>query len=213
MKNKEKIKNNLERLFNFLEIVGKLKTTLRFTEIDFAGRRESTADHSWRLSLMVFMVVQELSLNLDVDKAIKIALVHDLAESLTGDIDALVVARGEVSIEEKNAGELQAMTKIKNTLSENAGEEVFGLWQEYENGITREAKFVKALDKLETITQLVELGYKVYDAPDFIPTYADKHIENFPELAPMLKVIKNKLRVEYKKGSLEWKENYNKFLK
>ena len=203
----------LERLLDFLKIAGKLKTTLRYSELNLDARRESTADHSWRLSLMVFMVCQELSLDLNVHKAMKIALVHDLAESLTGDIDALVIARGEISIEEKNIGELQAMTKIKNILSKDTGKEVFELWQEYEKGVTEEAKFVKALDKLETITQLIELGYKVYDAPDFIPTYADKHIEKFPKLVPMLNIIKIKLKAEYKKGNLKWKKSYNKFLK
>jgi putative hydrolase of HD superfamily len=203
----------LERLLDFLKIAGKLKTTLRYSELNLDARRESTADHSWRLSLMVFMVCQELSLDLNVHKAMKIALVHDLAESLTGDIDALVIARGEISIEEKNIGELQAMTKIKNILSKDTGKEVFELWQEYEKGVTEEAKFVKALDKLETITQLIELGYKVYDAPDFIPTYADKHIEKFPKLVSMLNIIKIKLKAEYKKGNLEWKKSYNKFLK
>jgi putative hydrolase of HD superfamily len=203
----------LEKLFDFLHIAGKLKTTLRYAEINSNARRESTADHSWRLSLMVFMIWQELSLNLNVNKAMEIALVHDLAESLTGDIDALVIARGEISIEEKNIKELQAMITIKNILSKDMGEKIFELWQEYEEGITEEAKFVKALDKLETITQLIELGYKVYDAPDFIPTYADKHIEKFPKLTPMLRVIKTKLKAEYKKGNLKWEKSYNKFLK
>jgi putative hydrolase of HD superfamily len=203
----------LEKLFDFLRTAGKLKNTLRYSEINSDARRESVADHSWRLSLMVLIVQKELSLNLDVDRAVEIALVHDLAESLTGDIDAVVIARGEISSEEKSRNELEAMLKIKNMLPESSRDKIFKLWQEYEKGITAEAKFVKALDKLETITQLIEMGHRVYDAPDFIATYADKYIENFPELIPMLRIIKIKLKSEYEKGGLEWRESYNKFLK
>jgi putative hydrolase of HD superfamily len=203
----------LEKLFDFLRTAGKLKNTLRYSEINSDARRESVADHSWRLSLMVLIVQKELSLNLDVDRAVEIALVHDLAESLTGDIDAVVIARGEISSEEKSRNELEAMLKIKNMLPESSRDRIFELWQEYEKGITAEAKFVKALDKLETITQLIEMGHRVYDAPDFIATYADKYIENFPELIPMLRIIKIKLKSEYEKGGLEWRESYNKFLK
>jgi putative hydrolase of HD superfamily len=108
---------------------------------------------------------------------------------------------------------LDKIEKIKNMLPESSRDKIFKLWQEYEKGITAEAKFVKALDKLETITQLIEMGHRVYDAPDFIATYADKYIENFPELIPMLRIIKIKLKSEYEKGGLEWRESYNKFLK
>jgi len=206
-------KKNLDKLFNFLKIAGQLKNTLRFTEIDFSGRRESSADHSWRLALMTFMVAEELSLEINIEKAVRIALVHDLAESLTGDIDALLIARGDISAEEKDANELKAMLRIKKSLPDNLAGEIFALWEEYEDGKTEEARFVKALDKLETMTQLVELGYKVYDAPDFIPTYADKHVENFPALAPLLKTVKRNLKREYSKGGLEWREEYDRFLK
>ena len=135
-------------------------------------------------------------------------MIHDLAESLTGDIDAIRVARGEVSKEEKEKLELAAAKKMAGKLAVGLGGEIFSLWQEYEAGKTRAAKLVKAADKLETLTQLLESGHKTYDAPEFIANYADQAVQNFSEFLPVLKMIKVKLKREFKKGKIEWKKEY-----
>jgi putative hydrolase of HD superfamily len=200
--------NNIEKFFDFLNQAGRLKDVFRYNE-KRNGIKESVADHSWRLALMVFTVGEELNLGVDFLRSIKIALVHDIAESITGDIDAVLLMEGKVMKEEKEAGEEAAMKKIKNMASEKIGSEIYDLWNEYEEGQTREARFIKALDKLETLTHLAESGYKTYDKPDFIPNYADESIKNFSELLPVLKMIKQKLKEEFIKGGFEWKEKYD----
>jgi len=195
--------NDFEKIFDFLHRIEKLKSTFRYTRTA-SGGRESSAAHSWRLSLMVFMVADVLKFDLNVLQAVKIALVHDLAEAITGDIDAIQIAEHKISKEEKQKLEIKAMKKIKATLPQKMGEEIYGLWQEYEEAKTQEAKFVKALDKLETLTQLVEAGYKTYDKPEFIAGYADQAVKNFSELSPLLKVIKEQLKKEFQKGKLPW---------
>ncbi len=202
--------NNLEKIFDFLHKIENLKSTLRYNKVT-SGRKESSADHSWRLALTTFIIADELKLNLDINKSIKIALVHDLAEALTGDIDAIQIAEGKVSIEEKNKQEIKAIKELKDILPENIGEEISNLWHEYEKGITRESKFIKALDKIETLTQLVESGYKTYDKPKFIANYANKSVKQFPELSEMLNILKRKLESEFDKGNIEWEEEYNSF--
>jgi len=96
------MKNNLEKVFDFLKQIEKLKSTLRYNKTT-GGRNESTADHSWRLALMVPIVADELKINADVKRSMKIALVHDLAEAITGDIDAIKISTGEVLKEQKKA--------------------------------------------------------------------------------------------------------------
>ncbi|EKE22230.1 MAG: hypothetical protein ACD_7C00018G0003 [uncultured bacterium] len=199
---------NLEKIFDFLEVAEKLKSTLRYNKTT-SGRQESTAEHSWRLALMIFMLADELKLEIDINRAVKIALVHDLAEALTGDIDAILIAEGKISKEEKEIQEARAVEKIQQTLPALVGKEITALQNEYNENKTREAKFVKALDKIETLTQLAESGYKIYDKPEFIANYADKAVGEFPELLETLKIVKRKLKVEFEKGNIQWKKEYD----
>lgn len=199
------MEGNLENIFAFLEVAEKLKSTLRYNKTT-AGRQESTADHSWRLALMVPIVAKELSINIDVEKCMKIALVHDLAEALTGDIDAVAIAEGRITKEQKTAKELEVMEKIKNLLPGQAGIGIYSLWQEYETASTKEGRFVKGLDKLETLTQLAEAGCATYDKPDFIADYTERAINNFPELKDILITVKEKLKKEFAKGGFDWRQ-------
>ncbi|KKP85195.1 MAG: Hydrolase (HAD superfamily) [Candidatus Moranbacteria bacterium GW2011_GWF2_35_54] len=190
---------NLEKIFDFLEVAEKLKSTLRYNKTT-SGRQESTAEHSWRLALMIFMLADELKLEIDV-----------MAEALTGDIDAILIAEGKISKEEKEIQEARAVEKIQQTLPALVGKEITALQNEYNENKTREAKFVKALDKIETLTQLAESGYKIYDKPEFIANYADKAVGEFPELLETLKIVKRKLKIEFKKGNIQWKKEYDNF--
>lgn len=199
---------NLEKIFDFLHKIENLKSTLRYNKTT-SGRKESTAEHTWRLALITFIIADELKLNIDVNKAIKIALVHDLAEALTGDIDAILIAEGKFSKDEKKRQEIEAIMNLQHTLPEVIGKEISDLWHEYNDCETKEAKFVKALDKIETLTQLAESGYKIYDKPEFIANYANKSVKSFPELSEMLKIVKRKLKFEFDKGNIEWKEEYS----
>lgn len=103
------------------------------------------------------------------------------------------------------------MQEIKNSLPKKTGNEIYNLWKEFETQSSNEGKFVKALDKLETLTHLVEVGYKAYDKIEVIPTYADESVKTFPELSEALKKIKKELKLEFKKGGIPWKKEYDYF--
>jgi putative hydrolase of HD superfamily len=203
--NKQK---DIEKIFVFLQSIEKLKTTLRYNQTT-SGRKESSAEHSWRLAVTAMITAQELRLDINSDHAIKIALVHDLAEAITGDIDAIQVAEGKFSKADKKQGEQAAIAQLMSALPPTTAKEIGNLWHEYDQCTTREAKFIKALDKIETLTQLVESGYKTYDKPEFIPNYADRAVKEFPELLPMLKILKHKLKQEFSKGNIPWKKEYD----
>jgi len=208
--------NNLEKIFEFFDEVNKLKKSIRYSEVKERSHRDSTADHTWRLTLMIYIIADELKLDIDILKTLKIAIIHDLAEALTGDIDASRIANGELSKQEKNNLEKQAINKLKKMLPEKIGNEIYDLWDEYEESKSKEANFVKALDKIETMTHLMNVGwvgttkdhYKI-DIHSFFAGYADKPVKNFPELKQVLDMIKTRLKDQYEKQGFEWKEEYD----
>lgn len=159
---------------------------------------------------MTFMIAEELKLDIDINHAVRIALVHDVAEAITGDYDSWKVEQGKFSKEDKKKLEREAMNKFRSILPAPLDQEIFDLWLEYEESQTPEAKYIKALDKIEFLSQFVESGYTIMDdGIDHTATYADKPVTNFPELKETLKVIKSRLKDEYKKGGWEWKKEYD----
>ena len=198
----------INSLLEFFSITEKLKSTLRYNSLR-SGRKESSAEHSWRLALMSFMIAQDLKLDISIERVIKLALVHDIAEASAGDIDAVHIAEGSVTKEEKEKLENDAINQMTDILDGEGKNEIKCLWQEYEDGDTQEAKYIKALDKIETLLQLTETGHKIFDKPQFIANYADKSIENFPKLKEYLVEIKKRLKIEFEKGGIEWRDEYN----
>ena len=196
-------KQKVDELMLFLRRVGNLELTSRFgsTLTDY---RESAAEHSWRLALMVFLVADELQIkNLNVQHAMKIALIHDVAESVTGDIDAYKVITGKVTKKEKEQCERKAMRKILEGIS--FGSNLGDIWEEYEAQETREAKFVKALDRMEGFLSLIE-RHESYTKNIFYGNYADDAVKNFPELTNFLITVKGTLKTKLTKRNIEWKE-------
>ena len=139
-----------------------------------------------------------------------LSLIHDLPEAITGDIDARLIARGKVTKEEKYRQEKKVMEKIKKSLPAKIGKEIYNLWQDYEKGRTKEAKFIKALDKIETLTHFtgIKIPNKI-DAPELLGLYGNKEIKNFPELKEMFKLVKNEIKKDFKKNGVPWKKEYN----
>lgn len=113
-------------------------------------KTESIADHMYRMSIMAWLVPDE---SIDLLKAMKMALVHDMAEAIVGDITP---ACG-VSEDEKHRREMMAMQAIRDILGDNPlGLEAQELWMEYAADSTKESQFVKDIDKTELYVQVVE---------------------------------------------------------
>lgn len=141
-------------LLKFMSLVGKLKSTKR-TGWVYRGVQspESVSDHMYRMAIMSFLLSgRKNDANINRDRCIKLALVHDMAECIVGDITPF----DGVSKEEKHKREKQAMEYLSSLLGEEVGKEFSSLWQEYEAQQTEEAKFVKDLDRFEMILQAHE---------------------------------------------------------
>jgi putative hydrolase of HD superfamily len=197
----------IEKLLIFFECAEKLKTTMRYKS-NKEILHESSAAHSWKLSIMVLATYRELGPELDLEKAMKLAIVHDLAEAITDDIDYFLIADGKVSKEQKRNLEDEAMKEIRRMLSGETGSEIYNLWNDYDNGNSAEAKFVKALDRIEALTHLLSIGNEAYERPELIVNYADSAVADFPALMPMLKTIKDRFKLEFEKGGIAWKQEY-----
>lgn len=107
---------------------------------------ESVADHTFSMAIMG-MIFSDLE-NYDTEKILKIILLHDLAESITGDIP-----QGQISSEEKTVLENNTMKKILNDLPLSLQKQYDILWEEYQSNNSKEAKMVHQLDKLEMALQ------------------------------------------------------------
>lgn len=139
--------NKLQSIVQFLQEAEKLKSTLR-TAWTTSGRQESTAEHSWRLSLLAMLLADEYPA-LDSLKILKLCIIHDLAEAVSGDIPAPLQHR-VINISELEKQDLLTLTAPLELARQ---EELLVLWTEYDQMSTEEARLVKALDKIETMLQ------------------------------------------------------------
>lgn len=110
------------------------------------GRHESVAEHSWRLALLALFMRDEFP-DADIDKVIRMCLIHDMGEAFTGDIPAF---HKEAAHE---AAEAVAYQGWLDSLPDSYKDELSRLWQEMASQQSTEARLYKALDKMETLMQ------------------------------------------------------------
>jgi putative hydrolase of HD superfamily len=148
-------------LLRFLHLAGELKRTRRAGwALRGVPAAESVADHSWRMALLALLLAPRAGPEVEVARCVALALVHDLAEAVVGDITPF----DGISAEDKRAREEAAM----HHLSALAGDEtLLELWREYDAGESPEARLVKELDRLETVLQAAE--YAAEPAPGQLP--------------------------------------------
>ena len=130
-------------LIEFLRVAERLKDAPRHCWTT-GGRRESVAEHSWRVSLMAMLMKDEFP-ELDIDRVIRMCLVHDMGEALTGDIPTFVKTDADRTVE------AEGLDGLIGTLPAPWPEELRALFAEMEALETPEAKLYKALDRMEAI--------------------------------------------------------------
>ena len=131
------------KLIEFLNIIEKLKCNTRHSWTS-TGRQESVAEHSWRLSVMALLVADEFP-QVNIDKVVKMCLIHDFGEAITGDIPAFVKTKQDEENEDL------AISELLDTLPEKLACEFKALFSEMSELNTAESKLFKALDNLEAL--------------------------------------------------------------
>nr|XP_033795492.1 HD domain-containing protein 2 isoform X2 [Geotrypetes seraphini] len=174
----------MKSLLQFLKLVGQLKRVPRtgwvYRNIE---NPESVSDHMYRMAIMAFLVKDQ---QLNKDRCMRLALVHDMAECIVGDI----APADNISKEEKHRREKEAMEQLTSLLSVDLKKEVYELWDEYECQSSAEAKFVKDLDQCEMILQALEYE-ELKKKPGCLQEFYDSTAGNFrhPEIVQLVATI------------------------
>lgn len=204
----------LKQLSDFSFVLGEAKRLERFKGQffwkDYPGieRFDSVADHSWRLAMLVLLLENSLAQKMDVAKALKMALVHDLPEILSGD-DSPVGTDGtgndsyafnKEKEEEKYQREKASAEKIFKNLPKKLSKELYNLWMEYEKQESFESKIVKSLDKIEATIQVLEYrnGHMFPEHWEFTRKYGRKGSEIDPAIQEFGNLIVKEMGVKYK---------------
>ncbi|SOB98568.1 HD domain-containing protein [Rhodobacter maris] len=137
--------------FAFLAEVEKLKSVTRATPIHDASRPENSAEHSWTLALYALVLADQAAPGVDVLRAVRMLLIHDIVEIDVGDVPihlANGTAHGSAEIQ---AAELAAAKRIFGILPKDMADEFQALWEEFEANETPTAIYAKSLDRTQPV--------------------------------------------------------------
>ncbi len=148
----------LRSIVDFLEVVDRFKTIERRAWIADGSRRETDAEHCWHLALFALLLHGEIGFEADLGRTLTLLLVHDLVEIHAGD----TYAYDDAGRQDQEAREDEAARRLFSTLPPGLGARVEGWWREFEAGATPEARFAKALDRLQGFAQNVFSGGKAW---------------------------------------------------
>ena len=139
--------SRLSRQIEFSLEIDKLKGVLRQTILLDSSRQENAAEHSWHIAVMAGLLREYAVERVDIDRVIKMLLVHDLVEIDAGDVMIYDRARRE----EMKKREEQAARRIFGLLPADQAKEMRLLWDEYEARQTPEARFAFAMDRIQPL--------------------------------------------------------------
>ncbi len=137
----------MAKQIRFILEVEKLKTVLRMTPLLDASRRENDAEHTWELALMAVLLAEYADEPVDLARVVKMILIHDIVEIDAGDTfiyDAKAVT-------DQEAREIAAADRLFGLLPEDQAAEFRALWDEFEARKTPEARFARAMDRLQPL--------------------------------------------------------------
>ncbi|MDI9864249.1 HD domain-containing protein [Flectobacillus sp. DC10W] len=143
------ISDNLLKQIAFIKEIDKVKYIQRKTKLFNSDRNENDAEHSWHLAIMAVVLAEHSNENIDVLKVIKMLLIHDIVEIDAGDTFIYDTQKNHSNTDEERL----AANRIFGLLPKAQAEELIEIWEEFEAGETKEAKFAKSMDRLEPLLQ------------------------------------------------------------
>ncbi len=205
----------LNQIYQFAKQVEKFKMIERFRGQFFwkdypqKDRYESTADHTWRMAIVLILLVDQLEKPVDTEWALKMTLIHDLPEIISGDPSPLGEdgtgkdshAYSATRIKQKYDQEYLAAKKLFSTLPSGLGQELLALWVEFEEGKTTEAQLVRALDKWEAKLQVLQYteGNMMSKHLDFTLKYRDEYFDFDPAMRKLMNMLSDDFKQRYRK--------------
>jgi len=137
----------LKKQIDFIIELDKMKSVFRQTLLIDHTRHENDAEHSWHFAVCAMLLAEYAAPEVNVDRAIRMALVHDLIEIYAGDTFAYD-DKGNMS---KEAREKEAADKLFSKLDDDQGLELRALWEEFDAMETPDSMYAAALDRLQPL--------------------------------------------------------------
>ncbi len=186
-----------EQLLQILDVTEKLKCSPRHSWTS-TGRRESVAEHSWQLALMAMLLTDTFP-ELDMNRVIRMCLIHDLGEAFTGDIPAFEKTSAHEQTEEEQ------LRQWVETLPDGCRTEFRELLAEMKARQTPEARLYKALDKMEAVIQhdQADLSTWVPLEYDLQYTYGAEQVAFSPWLRELKQAVDRRTTEKIKQAHLE----------
>ena len=197
------MRDNLVGILEVIKLGEKLKSEMRHSWLS-NGRRESVAEHTWRVSLMAMLIEPFLNRAVDSARLLKMIIVHDLVEAEATDIPAFDTMNNAELKKQKQINEIKAIEKIRDTLQGNLGEDVYNLWMEFEHKETFEAKVANALDKLEAQIQHNEADISTWlEVEHKMSFMMGKHTDFHPVLTLFKELIEEDAELKLRNAGID----------
>jgi putative hydrolase of HD superfamily len=143
----------IQKILSFIIEIEKLKDVHRKTMPVGLERFENSAEHSWHVCLSALMLKDFANEPINIDRVIKMLLIHDLGEIDTGDIIIYASETDKLKAEEE-AG----VRRVLSILPKGMVEELMELWHEFESGETSDSRFAKAIDRIPPLLHNIHGG-------------------------------------------------------
>ena len=140
-------RERFEKQMAFILEADKEKNILRQTHLSGGGRQENDAEHAWHMAMMIYLLREYANEEIDLAKAMMMALIHDIVEIDAGD----TYAYDEAALSSQQEREAQAAQRIFGLLPEDQKQEMLALFEEFENFATPEARFARAMDNFQPL--------------------------------------------------------------
>ncbi|MGI6168109.1 MAG: HD domain-containing protein [Christensenellales bacterium] len=177
------MRKRLEQQIDFFLELDRLKQVLRRNLIIGEERNENDAEHSWHLAVMA-LVFSEYAAQKEMDllRVVKMLLLHDVVEIDAGD----TFCYDEAANRDKEEREEMAARRIFALLPPDQHREFYGLWREFEEGKTKEARFAVCLDRLQPLFLNYRTGGHTWSMPGVTSGDVKKRNRPLEENAPVL---------------------------
>ena len=137
----------MKQQFAFIQEIDKQKSVFRQTYLADGSRKENDAEHCWHMAVMAILMAEYANEEIDLLHTLSIILVHDLVEIYAGDTYAYDT-EGNASKRER---EVAAADRLFALLPDDQRDKFRGLWDEYEEGVTPEAKYAASMDRIQPL--------------------------------------------------------------
>jgi putative hydrolase of HD superfamily len=150
--------DRLEAQFAFLNEADRLKSVLRATTLVDGSRPENSGEHSWHLTLYALVLADQAGPGVDINRVIRMLLIHDLVEIDVGDVPIHSQNGSAHASAATQAAEAKAADRIFGLLPPDLRDSFRALWEEFESAETPDARFAKALDRVQPVMANLKSG-------------------------------------------------------